>query len=139
MKTNNSFGINLKAKREEQGIGLREMARRLNISHVYLSDIEKGSEFSPKNEVLAKIIKILNYSEADQALLYELAAKARPYPTIPEDISEYIAGDSNLHLRNALRIAKKLNVTDKEWGEFIDKIIKNRIENKNITGQKLKR
>ena len=77
----NTFGGYIQGLRSNKRMGLRELARRLNISPTYLNDIEKDKRAAPKNDVLEVIAEEL---EADLERLYDLAGKSRD--SIPPDI-----------------------------------------------------
>ncbi len=45
---NMEFGTFMRREREDRGIGLREMARRVGVSPTYLSRVERN-QFTPPN------------------------------------------------------------------------------------------
>lgn len=55
-----SFGAKLRELREERNISLRELARKINVSGAFLSDIELGRRFpsEDKVELLAREIGV---------------------------------------------------------------------------------
>ena len=59
MSNNISFGQKLRQLREAAGLSLRELARDVNVSAPFLSDVELGRRF-PKDETLALIAKKLS-------------------------------------------------------------------------------
>jgi transcriptional regulator with XRE-family HTH domain len=61
-KTTN-FGEYLKQKREEKQISLRELARRLEVSAPFLSDVENNRRAPLTEERLATLADVLNLSE----------------------------------------------------------------------------
>jgi transcriptional regulator with XRE-family HTH domain len=65
-----SFGETLRKTREAEGMGLRELARRIGKSQGYLSDVEKDKVAPPSLEV------ILAIAEALQADKWELLRAA---------------------------------------------------------------
>lgn len=78
-----NFGEFVREKRISKGISLRDMARRLDISASYMSDIEKGRRNAYKD--LKKLIEALGLVTIDDInTLYELASKTRE--TIPGDV-----------------------------------------------------
>ena len=110
-----SFGEYIKKMREIRRIGLREMARLVEISPPYLSDIEKAKREAPSKEVIIKINSIL---ETNLEYLFDLAGvntKKIP-PDLPEIIKEYpsisklirVVKDRNLSDNQILRLAKDL-------------------------------
>ncbi|MDA9651500.1 NTP transferase domain-containing protein [Pelagibacteraceae bacterium] len=75
MKISNiTFGEYVKKLRLKSKIGLRELARKLEISATYLNDIEKQKRSAPKSETVSKIAKLLS---ADTELVLDLASKSR--------------------------------------------------------------
>ena len=117
-----TFGSFIRKKRLEsdQYISLRELARRLNLSPVYMSDIETGREFAPKHEVLIRIAEILRLDKQDREMMYDLAAKTKSRDAVPADLPEYIT--SHEYAKIALRVARDVDATDTEWQDFIEKL-----------------
>ena len=54
-----TFGGYIKKMRELRGIGLREMAKAVQISPPYLSDIEKNKRGVPSKDVIIRISSLL--------------------------------------------------------------------------------
>ena len=54
-----NFGEMLRAKRETMKLGLRELARLIDISPTYLSRIELCHERAPSDEVILKLAEAL--------------------------------------------------------------------------------
>ena len=110
-----SFGGYIKRLREIRGIGLREMARLVEVSPAYLSDIEKNKREAPSKDVIVKINNIL---ESNLEYLFDLAGlnSKRIPPDLPEIIKEYpslsklirAVKNSNLSANQILRISKEL-------------------------------
>jgi len=113
-----TFGEFIITKRKEQDLTARELALKLKISAVYLCDIEKGRKAAITDETLDSIRTTFNLDERETELLYDLAAKARN--TISADLPEYIMEKDIV--RAALRTAKKNNITDNQWEDFIKRI-----------------
>ncbi len=94
MLNNNLFGTFLKDMRNEKGISLRELAKRVNISHSYLSNLENGKKPPPGNKLLIDIANALSLNKESQRLLFDIAAKAKELQrsdyTSPADISKYL-------------------------------------------------
>jgi hypothetical protein len=72
--------------------------------------------------LLRRIIEALVLNHEEQTLMFELAAKSKAIPSVPQDLPEYIAW--NELARVALRTAKETHATDKEWQDFINKLKK---------------
>ena len=89
------LGPYLKAEREAQGLGLREAARRIGISHTRLTEIEKSRSYStqdstkPSRETLKKIAACYCLSEA--VLLALAGYGGADLATLPADQSEVLA------------------------------------------------
>ena len=115
-----SFGEFILERRKKLDMTGRELANKLSISAVYLCDIEKGRKAALTDETLEKLRLVLCLDEAESEHFYDLAAIARN--TVSADLPEYIM--ENEIVRAALRTAKKNNVTDQQWEDFIKKITK---------------
>jgi transcriptional regulator with XRE-family HTH domain len=76
-----NFGPHIRDIREARGIGLRELARHLEVEPAYLSKIER-SIFPPPSEAL--IVKIASRLGEDPDRLLALAGK------IPSDVKDII-------------------------------------------------
>ena len=114
-----TFGSFLIQKRMERDISARQLAISLDISAVYMCDIEKDWRPVPE-DMLEKIPGLLCLNENEINLMYDLAAKSRN--AVSADLPEYIMEKDIV--RAALRTAKKHNVTDKQWEDFIRRITK---------------
>ena len=114
-----TFGEFLIAKRMEREMSARQLAIKLDFSAVYICDIEKNRRPVP-DEILEKLPLLLHLNEAETEEMYDLAARSRH--TVSADLPEYIMEKDIV--RAALRTAKKHNVTDKQWEDFIRRITK---------------
>ena len=114
-----TFGDFLIAKRMEREMSARQLAIKLDFSAVYICDIEKNRRPVP-DEILEKLPLLLHLNEAETEEMYDLAARSRH--TVSSDLPEYIMEKDIV--RAALRTAKKHNVTDKQWEDFIRRITK---------------
>ncbi len=102
-----NFGDFIAKKREERRITLREMARRLDVSAPFLSDVEKDRRNPFDSDRLEKIAGILELNKQERELMYDLAGKRRN--TVAPDLPEYIMGilrirpESNDIIRHRVR------------------------------------
>ncbi|MCF7890075.1 helix-turn-helix domain-containing protein [Candidatus Bipolaricaulota bacterium] len=71
-----AFGKKVRQARKEEGIGLRELSRRIGIDYSHLSRIERGKRPPPDLEV---VVKIASELAIDRAKLLSLAG-------VPEEI-----------------------------------------------------
>ena len=111
------FGAFLKKKRNERTITVRLMAEMVELSVGSYCDIESGRRYPPDREMLDKMIGVLNLSETDRTIFYDLAGKARS--AAPPDLPDYI--NENEMVRLALRVAKK-KASNEDWQKFIDEL-----------------
>jgi len=122
-----TFGKFLKAKRTERKITLRGFAALMNLSPVYICDVEKDRKPAPSDERLTQIAEKLSFDKKEVEQMLDLAAVSRHRPAVSNDLPEYIM--ENEIVRVALRTAKEADATDKEWKEFIEKLQKRTIKN----------
>lgn len=120
METKETFGSFIKEKRLLRQISLRKFADLLDISPVYMCNMEKDRNPAPKDDILSHMAELLLLSEQEMETLYDLAAKSKSTPTVSKDLPEYIM-DRDI-VRVALRTAKDVDATDEEWQEFIAKL-----------------
>lgn len=114
------FGDFVKDKRQKREIPLSIMAKELQLSTTYLSDIEHNRR-KPIAGQIKVLIKLLDLSIEDQDLLNDLAGKARK--EVPPDLSEYILDfEVSPRVRTALRQARRYAITIEDWDKFIEKI-----------------
>ena len=109
------FGLYLQHCREERDQSIRDLAKMLDVTPTYISDIEKGNRHAPKNHI-DKLIDIFNINDEDIDLFYDLAGCSRS--NWPE-LNEYLAKNPNA--RKAIRLARDNNISGEELLEFINK------------------
>lgn len=120
-----TFGSFVRQMRIAQGLSLRGLAARLNLSPVYMSNIETDRRAAPTQEYLDKLIFELGLNKEEQEHLLDLAAKSKTQ-RVSADLPDYIMERDIV--RAALRTAKEVDATDEEWQEFIDRITKRKQE-----------
>lgn len=54
-----AFGLTVRARRVEQGIGLNDFAERLGVSPAYWSRVEREQENAPRDELVERAAAIL--------------------------------------------------------------------------------
>jgi hypothetical protein len=92
----------------------------LELSPVYICDVEKSRKPAPSDERLKQSIDLLKLTKEETEKLYDLSANSRTKNAIANDLPEYI--NANNIVRVALRTAKNVGATDREWEEFIEKL-----------------
>lgn len=83
-----NFGEYISKKRKENNFSIRQLAEKLNISFTYLSDVEKGRSKAFKQEILKKIIEVLELSQEEADMLNDLAGESQN--TVAPDVAEYL-------------------------------------------------
>lgn len=114
-----TFGGFVRQRRMALGISLRGLAARLELSPVYMSNIETDRRPAPTQEHLDKLAAELKLDKEDAARLLDLAARSQ-HQRVSADLPDYIMERDIV--RAALRTAKEVDATDEEWQEFIDRI-----------------
>ena len=69
-----NFAEFLKEKRTQKNLTLRKMAELIDIAPAYLSDIEKRKRNAPSQDVLERIVEVLQLTDAEKNEMYDLAA-----------------------------------------------------------------
>ena len=112
-------------ERLDKEITLRGFAKLVDISPVYLCDLEKGRKAAPSMEVMQKMVSKLALNKEESERFYDLAALEQTAKNpIPKDLNAFLK--DNHVIVSALRTAKDLDATDEEWQDFIDKLRKSR-------------
>jgi transcriptional regulator with XRE-family HTH domain len=99
-----TFGAILRALRVESEIGLRELARLIDKSPGYLSDVEHDHVPPPSEDVILKIAAALG---ADKKELLSVAKKMDP------EISSYVAREPEA--ADFLRMARDRGFDRDDW------------------------
>ena len=102
--SSDTFGDLLRACRLEAGMGLRELARRLDISAGYLSDVELNHVPPPSEEVIVSIAGMLS---VDRSRLLNAARKVDP------ELADYVV--NRPRAADFLRMAKDRDFSDEDW------------------------
>lgn len=113
------FGAFVRSRRLAIGLTLRELASHLDISPVYMSNLETGRKPAPTAALLERLAVELRLNKTDKELLLDLAAKSKEQ-SISADLPDYIMERDIV--RAALRTAKEVDATDAEWQAFIDRL-----------------
>ena len=90
-----SFGEYMREVRKAQKISLRSLAKEVNKTPTYISDIENGNNRPPDKKLLDVILSALRINEFPQlrGKLYDLAALGRG--DIPADVKSFIIENPN--------------------------------------------
>ena len=120
-----TFGKFIRTKRLERGLTLRGLAARLDLSPVYMSNIETDRRAAPTQEHLDRLAAELSLSKEERERMLDLAAKSKTQQ-VSADLPDYIMERDIV--RAALRTAKEVDATDEEWQEFIDRLTKRNLK-----------
>lgn len=115
-----TFGVLLTQLREKHDVTLRELARKIEVSAPFLSDVEKGRKAPLTPEKLEKVAVALNLSEEEKTIMYDTVGRQKNI--IAPDIPGYIIERD--YVSAALRTARDLDAGEKEWQEFVDELRK---------------
>lgn len=123
-----TFGRIIRESREALGMTVRELAGKVGMTAMYLSDIERGNRYAPKGEKLENLFKTLQLSEDDRKIFNITAAATRG---LYQDINAYLVKQPLA--RVALRLAEDTELSDEHWQEFIDML--NKLGQKNAEAE----
>lgn len=121
-----AFGKFIKKRREQLNMSCRELAKKVQMSPVYLSDIERGNRKAPiktenGKEYMKSFIEYLDIDSNEIEQFYEMAYATRG---LNQELQDYIK--SSDYILKAMWIAKEINLTDNDWKEIIDYIKRKR-------------
>ena len=114
-----TFGSFVREKRQSIGLSLRTLAAKLDLSPVYLSNIENDRRPAPTRAYLERLEQELHLSKVETEQMLDLAAKSQNN-RVSADLTDY-SMDREI-VRAALRTAREADATDQEWQDFIDRI-----------------
>lgn len=109
-----TFGEFLRDKRVRAGISLRGLAKHLDISAAFLSDVEHNARNPFDIKKLHLISTLLSLSEEEIYEMYDLVGKKRG--EIPPDVQEYISSEK---LSDVLRDIRKTHASTDDWNYFL--------------------
>ena len=93
------FGPFLRELREKRKLRQEDLAKAINVSIVYICDIEKGRRNPPDVDKLRILERQLGLSNKEKAMFYDMAGLERK--EMPPDIVEYMA--NHTEAREAIR------------------------------------
>ena len=117
-----TFGSFVIEKRLERQMTAREFSKRINLSAVYICDIEKDRRAAPRAEILNRMADALSLTNEERNIFYDLAAHSKN--TVSDDLPEYIM--ENKKVREALRTSKERDIDMGMWQSFIDQMNKSK-------------
>ena len=105
-----TFGSFIREKRQSIGLSLRTLAAKLDLSPVYLSNIETDRRPAPTRAYLERLEQELHLSKVETEQMLDLAAKSQNN-RVSADLPDYIMNREIV--RAALRTAKEADATVK--------------------------
>lgn len=118
----NTFGIFLKEKRQQNGLSLRALGKQVELSHIYLYNIESGKKAPPSDDVIKRLANALNLDKKSRLLFFDIAANCKSDADgsnyyIPVDISQYL--NKNEDARNVIREANQKAINNSFWSDLL--------------------
>ncbi len=118
-KENYTFGQAMRSIREKHGLTIRQIAREVEKTATYISDIERGNNKPPEKKLMQQLLTALGVNETALCnYLYDLAAIERG--GVSEDIADYIMKHGDLRL--LIRMTKQQKDGELFWAECIKKM-----------------
>jgi transcriptional regulator with XRE-family HTH domain len=119
---NMSFGQFLETKRDEKDLSLRAMAKLLDVTPQYYSDVEKGRRSALAPDKLDMLKNIFGLTDEENDFMYDLVGKTKN--TISPDLPDYIMERD--YVRSALRLARDIDAGENDWKVLLDELKKRR-------------
>jgi transcriptional regulator with XRE-family HTH domain len=119
------FGKFIDEKRRGRAAGggdimLKDIAKAMEMTATYLSDIIKGRRNPPEMKLLEKIALVLQLSSEEKEEMFDLAGRERN-ETAP-DLPGYIMDEDIPNVRVALRRANDKKLGDDFWKKIVKEI-----------------
>ena len=113
-----TFGDYIAGKRLAAKITLREMAKRLDVSAPYLSDVEKGRRKPLSMEKMEIYSAVVGLTEEEKKEMLDLAGQDRDQ--VAPDLPPYIM--MNDYVSYALREARDRGADEDDWLKFVEEL-----------------
>jgi len=124
-----SFGDFIKQKRLEHEKLQSDIAKALDISVSFVSEIERRCKLPFTADKMEKFAEFLNLTGEEKAEMYDLASRAKN--EVPADIAEtFMYEDVGDMARFALREFQAGNLEEEDWKDLIRKAEKNKLRRK---------
>lgn len=99
-------------------IMLKDIAKAMEMTATYLSDIIKGRRNPPEMRLLDKISEVLQLTLEEKAYMFDLAGRERDEAA--PDLPGYIMDEDIPHVRVALRRANDKKLGDDFWKKVVE-------------------
>ena len=116
------FGDFIRSRRTELGLSAKQLAIMLDISTVYLTDVERNKRPAPIN-LLDALINELEIKESERDAFYDLAELSHQnWPKITEFITK------RPEARKFLKLASSVNLSDEVFKKLYSLVEKEKIK-----------
>lgn len=105
------IGNLIKKKREELGFSIRELAKKIDMSPVYLCNIENGKRNLPSDYKLLLIANVLFLSQDEKIIFFDKISESQQ--KIPIDVNEYLFDKKEAII--FIRSAEKYDYKNSDW------------------------
>lgn len=117
------FGKFIDEKRRGRAAGggdimLKDIAKAMEMTATYLSDIIKGRRNPPEMKHLEEIAEVLKLTPEEKAEMFDLAGRERDEAA--PDLPGYIMDEDIPHVRVALRRANDKKLGDDFWKKVVE-------------------
>ena len=124
-----SFGDFIRHKRLERELLQSEVAKALDISVSFVSEMERRCRLPFDPVKLEKFADFLDLTEEEKAIMYDLASREKN--EVPADIAEtFMYDDVGDMARFALREFQAGNLEEEDWKQLIRKAEENKSRRK---------
>ena len=118
-----NIGRIIKKKREELGYSIRELAKKIDMSPVYLCNIENGKRNLPSDYKLLLIANVLFLSQEEKITFFDKISESQK--RIPIDVNKYLFDNKEAIV--FIRSAEKHNYKNSDWEKLLNlNILKNK-------------
>ncbi|EOB3110739.1 MULTISPECIES: helix-turn-helix domain-containing protein [Yersinia] len=78
------LGVAIRTLRERRTLSLREIGQLSSVDHAYIHRLETGEKTNPSQDLIEKLLKVLQPTERDAALVTWLVEHAEADPNLVE-------------------------------------------------------
>lgn len=122
-----TFGTYLREKRQQNNLSLRELAKQVGLSHIYLYNIECGKKAPPNDTAIIKLGRALKLDKRSLYLFFDMAAYSKSEFDsdnyyLPIDMIQYIQEHSSL--KDIIRSCGQQDELNSVWNELQKKLTK---------------
>lgn len=122
-----TFGTFLREKRQQNNLSLRQLAKQVGLSHIYLYNIECGKKAPPNDVAIIKLGRALKLDKQSRYLFFDMAAYSKSEFDsdnyyLPIDMIQYLQEHSSL--KDIIRSYDQQDELNSVWNELQKKLTK---------------